>query len=255
MVSLCPPTFSSPSSFLPLPHPHSTADSKLASLPMKLQTLWNPRDGGVKFGCQSQWRPPLPRAGVPCLHTPAHRGMATHQAWCQHKQDKRMCWPLILKISLGRPITRGHASLCTLPQSYLLKTPWRGLLTRRVKEMTSKSPSTPSYNIPNKVNSYFFKKRPSLQVDSLSSEGFPSCSNGNENEGNSGSLPGLGIPWRRKWQPTPVFLPGESHGQRSLVGYSPQGCKSQTRLSNYHNSYKGPHKMEVTPTAQHTRQV
>ena len=29
------------------------------------------------------------------------------------------------------------------------------------------------------------------------------------------------IPWRRKWQPNPVFLPGESHGQRSLVGYSP----------------------------------
>ena len=32
-------------------------------------------------------------------------------------------------------------------------------------------------------------------------------------------------PWRRKWQPTPVFLPGESHGQRSLVGYSPWGHK------------------------------
>ena len=29
------------------------------------------------------------------------------------------------------------------------------------------------------------------------------------------------IPWRRKWQPTLVFLPGESHGQRSLAGYSP----------------------------------
>ena len=29
------------------------------------------------------------------------------------------------------------------------------------------------------------------------------------------------IPWRRAWQPTPVFLPGESHGQRSLVGCSP----------------------------------
>ena len=40
------------------------------------------------------------------------------------------------------------------------------------------------------------------------------------------------IPWRRKWQPTPVFLPGQSHGQRSLEGYSPRGCKSQTRLSN-----------------------
>jgi len=29
------------------------------------------------------------------------------------------------------------------------------------------------------------------------------------------------IPWRRAWQPTPIFLPGESHGQRNLVGYSP----------------------------------
>ena len=33
------------------------------------------------------------------------------------------------------------------------------------------------------------------------------------------------IPWRRKWQPTSVFLPGEPHGQRSLEGYSPQNCK------------------------------
>jgi len=33
------------------------------------------------------------------------------------------------------------------------------------------------------------------------------------------------IPCRRKWQPTPVFLPGESCGQRSLVSYSPWGCK------------------------------
>ena len=31
------------------------------------------------------------------------------------------------------------------------------------------------------------------------------------------------IPWRREWQHTPVFLPGESHRQRSLVGYSPWG--------------------------------
>ena len=31
------------------------------------------------------------------------------------------------------------------------------------------------------------------------------------------------IPWKRKWQPTPIFLPGELHGQRSLAGYSPWG--------------------------------
>ena len=33
------------------------------------------------------------------------------------------------------------------------------------------------------------------------------------------------IPWRRAWQPTPVFLPGEAHGQRSLEGYSPRDRK------------------------------
>ena len=33
------------------------------------------------------------------------------------------------------------------------------------------------------------------------------------------------ISWRRAWQPIPVFLPGESHGQRILVGYSPWGRK------------------------------
>ena len=37
------------------------------------------------------------------------------------------------------------------------------------------------------------------------------------------------IPWRRKWQPTAVFLPGESHGQRSLVGYSSWGRKESDR--------------------------
>ena len=41
-----------------------------------------------------------------------------------------------------------------------------------------------------------------------------------------GLIPGLGrSPWRRKWQPTLVFLPGKSHGQRSLAGYSPRGRK------------------------------
>ena len=33
------------------------------------------------------------------------------------------------------------------------------------------------------------------------------------------------IPWKRKWQPAPVFLPGKSHGQQTLVGYSPWGRK------------------------------
>ena len=40
-----------------------------------------------------------------------------------------------------------------------------------------------------------------------------------------GSVPGWEDPWRRKRQSTPVLLPGKSHGQRSLVGYSPWGHK------------------------------
>ena len=38
---------------------------------------------------------------------------------------------------------------------------------------------------------------------------------------------GWGYPWRREWLPTPVFLPGEFHGQRSLAGYSHRITKSQ----------------------------
>ena len=43
---------------------------------------------------------------------------------------------------------------------------------------------------------------------------------------NVGSVPELRIsPWSRKWQPTPVFLPGKIDGQNTLTGYSPWGCK------------------------------
>ena len=46
------------------------------------------------------------------------------------------------------------------------------------------------------------------------------------NEGDLCLIPWIGkIPWRREWQSTPVFLPGEFHGQRSLAGYSSWGCK------------------------------
>ena len=42
------------------------------------------------------------------------------------------------------------------------------------------------------------------------------------NARDAGSVPGSGkSSWRRQWQTTPVFLPGKSHGQRSLAGYSP----------------------------------
>ena len=43
--------------------------------------------------------------------------------------------------------------------------------------------------------------------------------------------------WRRKWHPTPVFLPGESRGWRSLVGYSPRGCKESDMTEPLHFHY------------------
>ena len=59
---------------------------------------------------------------------------------------------------------------------------------------------------------------------------FPDGSDGKEsacNVGDLGLIPWVWkIPWRREWQPTPVFLPGEFHGQRSLAGCSPRAPKS-----------------------------
>ena len=81
--------------------------------------------------------------------------------------------------------------------------------------------------------------------------GFPGGSDGKESAYNAGDLPGFSpwvrkIPWSREWQPTPVLLPGESHGQRSTVGYSPWGCKEldmteQLTLLRYRRHSSCPH--------------
>ena len=57
------------------------------------------------------------------------------------------------------------------------------------------------------------------------------------------------IPWRREWQPTPVFLPGYSHRQRSLTGYSPgDRKKNQTGLSDYMTI--NPQRVVICPRSQ-----
>ena len=70
--------------------------------------------------------------------------------------------------------------------------------------------------------------------------GFPGGSDGKEsacNAGDPGSILGkiLGNP--REWQSTPIFLPGEFHGQRSLVGYSPWGCK-ELDMTEYAHTHR-----------------
>ena len=54
------------------------------------------------------------------------------------------------------------------------------------------------------------------------------------------------IPWKREWQPTPVFLPGKSHGQRSLVSYSPWGCKELDTTERLTHTYTYTHTHRVT---------
>ena len=82
---------------------------------------------------------------------------------------------------------------------------------------------------------YFGKQITKLMIDLLGPNGVPWWLSSRESAseaGDVGSIPGSG---RRKWQPTPVFLPGESHGQKILVGYSLWGVGSQkiwTELSN-----------------------
>ena len=65
---------------------------------------------------------------------------------------------------------------------------------------------------------------------------FPHSSVGKESACNAedpGSIPGSGrVPEEGKWQPTPGFLPGESHGQRSLSGYGPWVARVGTQLSD-----------------------
>ena len=66
--------------------------------------------------------------------------------------------------------------------------------------------------------------------------GFPGSSGGKEFACNAGDLvliPGLGRSrWRKKWQPTPVFLPGESPWTEEPVGYTPWGCKELDTIQN-----------------------
>ena len=71
--------------------------------------------------------------------------------------------------------------------------------------------------------------------------GFPGASVVKNLPANAGDTRDMGlmlsqeVPWRRKWQHTPVFLPGKFHGQKSVAGYSPWGCKESDMTEHTHN--------------------
>ena len=78
----------------------------------------------------------------------------------------------------------------------------------------------------------FFPTTPNFESSLLTVKGFPKWNTGKESVCQCRRYKRCGfdpwvakISWRRKWLATPVFLPGKSHGQRSLVSYSPWGHK------------------------------
>ena len=77
---------------------------------------------------------------------------------------------------------------------------------------------------------YFRKDFECYQIKYRDFPGGSAVKNLPANAGDVGSIPGLGrSPGGGNGNPTPVFLPGESHGQRSLVGYSPRGHKESDK--------------------------
>ena len=83
-------------------------------------------------------------------------------------------------------------------------------------------------------------------IDPKSHDGLPRWLSGKESTyqcRRHGFDPRVGkIPWRRKWQPTPEFLPGKFHEQRSLAGYSPWGGKESNTTKQLNKNNKAHYK-------------
>ena len=102
-------------------------------------------------------------------------------------------------------------------------------------------PSDQATSIPRREELCHRLPRLQMGFDELLSQrpGSPGGSDGKEPACNVGDQAGFHpqvrkIPWRRKWQPTPAFLPGKSCGQRSLMSYSPWGPKGSDTTEQFH---------------------
>ena len=110
------------------------------------------------------------------------------------------CWPSVTQLPETPPSLQNH-------------------------NLQKKSPHVPKFLVKNNFPS------------PVNEQGPPSWLSGKESacsaaDTGNGFDPWVGqVPWRRAWRPAPVFLPGESHGQRGLAGYTPPGCKESDRTS------------------------
>ena len=158
--------------------------------PLQYSCLENPRDGGAwwaaVYGVTQSWtRPKWLSSSILCM------------VYC----ELEWCLPLAVT----------HTHIRTSRNTFNFLGLWRAISTsfsslKLKHDLSSK-----------KLNKYTIMQNMGLPGGTV-------VKNPPANAGVSGepsSIPGLGrIPWRRKWQPTPVYLPGKSHGRRSLVGCS-----------------------------------
>ena len=103
---------------------------------------------------------------------------------------------------------------------------------------------------------YWFKSQLCRKItyDQLSSykQGFPGGSDGKapacqcRRRGSDPAVRVGKIPWRRQWHPTPVLLPGKSHGRRTLVGDSPWGRKESNTTEKLHFHFLSLFKIQIT---------
>ena len=139
---------------------------------------------------------------------------------CQCRRHKRQMW--VQSLGQEDPLEKEMAAHSSI---FAWETPWTEE-PGRLQSMGSQS-RTQLKQLSSSSN-YIIQTPPWIVVHKIY-RGLPGGSDDREsacNTGDLGSIPGLGrSPWRMQWLPTPVFLPGEFHGQRSLAGYSSWGRK------------------------------
>ena len=130
---------------------------------------------------------------------------------------------LVPELSCALPDLKAFPLASSVLEIFLLLSLFAHPSSPWLKAICSKKPHLTALPSPSWVASFnFFMTSASIMGSPVGSDGKESACN----SGKSGLIPGSGkIPWRRNWQATPVFLPRESHGQRSLAHYRPQGRK------------------------------
>ena len=107
---------------------------------------------------------------------------------------------------------------------------WSGLPFQLQKLLSPASEVLESSSFTRRDGHFYFLKYPCAQANRLQG-GTGQCRNCRSPEFNPQAR---NVPWRRESQPTPVFLPEESHGQKSLEGYSSWGCKESVTTEHAH---------------------